>query len=695
MERDRGGRPRYPGIITPAEQRVLDELRKGGTNAEIAVRLGIGPETVKTHIGNMLEKLDLADRRELAAWSPGREPVWRRLRVLLTSPLALASLGRPLVWAGVGLVVVVGLIALLLTVTALRDGHDTVPLPAGTPAVSPTPNGAGGTESPGKASPTTVTASPTPTSTPLAATGPGTSSVTVGERHSCLLTEKGAVLCWGENTDGETEVPEGTYRAVSAGRKYTCAIRASGEVVCWGDNRHGQAASQLHSDYSFVTAGWNHTCAVLEEGYAHCWGSNEYGQTGLPPGEYAAVSAGAFHTCAIRDSREVLCVGFNEHGQADAPPGAFRAVYAGYSHSCGIRESGEIACWGAGYGDEGRFVVPPGRYRALSGTCAVSEAGELRCWRADGRLPSGTFRAVGMYRDLWGEGSACAVRESGGVACWTLADYGQAQPPDGRYRSMDAGYDHMCAVRQSGEVVCWGRNDSGQADAPDGSYRSVSAGFFHSCALQENGEAICWGRNDEGQTDVPPGRYRSVVAGAEHSCGLLDDGDLVCWGPYPLSLSASRYRSVSLGGASTCGLFEDGEVVCHWRNFEGGPSPEGTGFVQVSSALGGHACALHESGSIWCGVPHFGPYYDDDRRANPPRGTFSSVTAGGSHTCGLSDSREVVCWGRNLYGQAEEPEGKYRAVSAGGVSTCALTESGEIVCWGAAHPAAQIPADLR
>lgn len=70
MERDRGGRPRYPGVLTPAEQRVLDELREGGTNAEIAERLGLSRETVKTHIASMLSKLDLADRRELAAWRP-------------------------------------------------------------------------------------------------------------------------------------------------------------------------------------------------------------------------------------------------------------------------------------------------------------------------------------------------------------------------------------------------------------------------------------------------------------------------------------------------------------------------------------------------------------------------------------------------------------------------------------------------
>ena len=67
MERRGRGRPRHPGILTPAERRVLDALREGGTNADIAERLGIGAETVKTHIATMLSKLDLSDRRQLAA----------------------------------------------------------------------------------------------------------------------------------------------------------------------------------------------------------------------------------------------------------------------------------------------------------------------------------------------------------------------------------------------------------------------------------------------------------------------------------------------------------------------------------------------------------------------------------------------------------------------------------------------------
>ena len=97
MERDRGGRPRHPDILTPAEWRVLEELRRGGTNAEIAVRLRVSPDAVKFHISNMLGKLDLDDRHALAAWRPPVER--RRLPALLATPLGL-PFTRTLGWVG-------------------------------------------------------------------------------------------------------------------------------------------------------------------------------------------------------------------------------------------------------------------------------------------------------------------------------------------------------------------------------------------------------------------------------------------------------------------------------------------------------------------------------------------------------------------------------------------------------------------
>jgi DNA-binding NarL/FixJ family response regulator len=44
---------------------VLQLLQDGATNAEIAHRLSIGIETVRTHARNIYRKLGIASRREL------------------------------------------------------------------------------------------------------------------------------------------------------------------------------------------------------------------------------------------------------------------------------------------------------------------------------------------------------------------------------------------------------------------------------------------------------------------------------------------------------------------------------------------------------------------------------------------------------------------------------------------------------
>ena len=120
MRRGRG-RPPHPDLLTPAEQHVLEELRKGGTNVEIAVRLGVSPDAVKYHISNMLGKLDLGDRHALAAWRPERE---RRRWLGLGVPASLAAVGRRLVWAGVGLVALAALVAVVLIALPLGGEED-------------------------------------------------------------------------------------------------------------------------------------------------------------------------------------------------------------------------------------------------------------------------------------------------------------------------------------------------------------------------------------------------------------------------------------------------------------------------------------------------------------------------------------------------------------------------------------------
>jgi DNA-binding NarL/FixJ family response regulator len=53
-------------LLTARETEVLELLQNGYTNSEIAGKLGIGIETVRTHARSVYRKLGVASRRELA-----------------------------------------------------------------------------------------------------------------------------------------------------------------------------------------------------------------------------------------------------------------------------------------------------------------------------------------------------------------------------------------------------------------------------------------------------------------------------------------------------------------------------------------------------------------------------------------------------------------------------------------------------
>jgi NarL family two-component system response regulator LiaR len=63
-----------PDLLTNREADVLELLQQGASNAEIAAKLTVGVETVRTHARNIYRKLGVANRRDLAAapYSRGR-----------------------------------------------------------------------------------------------------------------------------------------------------------------------------------------------------------------------------------------------------------------------------------------------------------------------------------------------------------------------------------------------------------------------------------------------------------------------------------------------------------------------------------------------------------------------------------------------------------------------------------------------
>ena len=62
------GRPKHPDILTPREWEVLALVRDELSNEQIAERLGISIDGVKYHVSEILTRLGLADRIEVARW---------------------------------------------------------------------------------------------------------------------------------------------------------------------------------------------------------------------------------------------------------------------------------------------------------------------------------------------------------------------------------------------------------------------------------------------------------------------------------------------------------------------------------------------------------------------------------------------------------------------------------------------------
>lgn len=138
-------------------------------------------------------------------------------------------------------------------------------------------------------------------------------------------------------------------------------------------------------------------------------------------------------------------------------------------------------------------------------------------------------------------------------------------------------------------------------------------------------------------------------------------------------------KLVDGGGNHTCGLTEDGGVWCWGNNATGQLGDALVGTVRafprrvsnmnavkaVSLSLGtSHSCALTDTGDIWCWGLNLGGQVGRanlslvqsvpvqlDIRQNGTAVKFSSVSAGNSHTCAVSTAGAAWCWGADDMGQ--------------------------------------------
>lgn len=55
--------------LTDREREILELLRTGLANKEIAARLGITVKTVKAHLSSLFQKIGVLDRTQAALWA--------------------------------------------------------------------------------------------------------------------------------------------------------------------------------------------------------------------------------------------------------------------------------------------------------------------------------------------------------------------------------------------------------------------------------------------------------------------------------------------------------------------------------------------------------------------------------------------------------------------------------------------------
>jgi alpha-tubulin suppressor-like RCC1 family protein len=313
---------------------------------------------------------------------------------------------------------------------------------------------------------------------------PGLSGVTllaVGGGHACAATADG-VHCWGSNDSGQLGQPStsvaasttplaavpgisGTVSSLALGTKHSCAVTENG-AFCWGNagndrlstgsSTSGTVQVPNSAGASRISAGDEDSCIVSAAGAPVCWGSNDDGQIGSTsasnpepaPNHPASLSGGGASTAI--------------------------AIASGLDHNCVVSDKNTVHCWGRGdsgqLGDEGNLNKPTPDKVAIANVTKIAAGASHTC--AYSTAPGGGAEGDpggGLF--CWGSNTFFQFGSNGASSANVPTAAAAFPVAVSVVDALAAGSNHTCALGTTAagqDVFCWGKNDKGQAGVESG-----------------------------------------------------------------------------------------------------------------------------------------------------------------------------------------------------------------------------------
>jgi alpha-tubulin suppressor-like RCC1 family protein len=562
--------------------------------------------------------------------------------------------------------------------------------------------------------------------------------------HASCANTTGSFSCTcsaGYAGDGRTYCVPGTFTKIAPANSFTCALGEDHGIYCWGGNALGELGDG-------TTVPHAHPALV---GAATDW---------------IDVAAGTHVACGIKADHSMWCWGFGSNGElgdgramteyvptqviSDKPGVGWKAVSIGLHHLCGLHDDGSLACWGRDVVANANVSAPlavdsntdwtavtVGRVR-----CGLRGApGTVYCWGRSfsGELGLGTTKIQAtpaqVGGDTWkrieaGGANVCGIRSDGALLCWgnnsfnnTALHYGDTPLQVGTatdWQAVSLSSWSIVGLRAGGLAYRWGLSldashlpaDQGEIQQPTlitespGAWSELKCANVHTCGIVA-GQAYCAGDIVDGllgdgttTTRMTPTKigtdHWTALAGSQGQCGLRDDGALMCWGESPdlgvgfgngdpvwspARLGTDSWSAVS-GSNSTfpssamCAI-RDGQIYCWGDNSSGelgtgntdspqrSPVPVNTANVPAATqwtevAVGDHTCAITSTGALWCwGANDSGQLGTGTASEIPTPAPSVALSGTWLHvavtnydyqtamTCGIKSDHTLWCWGKD------------------------------------------------